>query len=131
MSDKPEPEGPEEEGAKRVLDLYLEGDKQDISLVVGAQQWAENMAQQSRAATDRLAAAFSAVDSRRLDLRLRELAQNLPDLNALIAPKISLAPIMPPELLVAFATLQDQTSEIVSPLAAALQKNWTAEIAEE
>ena len=105
----PEEIEPEEEGARPFLDL--DKLRSDANRVVQVRRTVAKIQQKKQGATEDVAAELSATDLSSRQLRLKELAGALPRFDALIAAKISQAPLIDP-------TLLRQISQVVPTIAA-------------
>ena len=109
LSSMPEEIEPEEEGARPFLDL--DKLRSDANRVVQVRRTVAKIQQKKQGATEDVAAELSATDLSSRQLWLKELAGALPRFGALIAAKISQAPLIDP-------TLLRQISQVVPTIAA-------------
>ena len=110
LASMPEEIEPEEEGARPFLDL--DKLRSDANRVVQVRRTVAKIQQKKQGVTEDVAAELSATDLSSRQLRLKELAGALPRFDALIAAKISQAPLIDP-------TLSRQISQVVPTIAAA------------
>ena len=109
LASMPEEIEPEEEGARPFLDL--DKLRSDANRVVQVRRTVAKIQQKKQGATEDVAAELSATDLSSRQLCLKELAGTLPRFGALIAAKISQAPLIDP-------TLLRQISQVVPTIAA-------------
>ena len=109
LSSMPEEIEPEEECARPFLDL--DKLRSDANRVVQVRRTVAKIQQKKQGATEDVAAELSATDLSSRQLCLKELAGTLPRFGALIAAKISQAPLIDP-------TLLRQISQVVPTIAA-------------
>ena len=109
LASMPEEIEPEEEDARPFLDL--DKLRSDANRVVQVRRTVAKIQQKKQGVTEDVAAELSATDLSSRQLRLKELAGALPRFDALIAAKISQAPLIDP-------TLSGQISQVVPTIAA-------------